>query len=599
MSGIINLLPDSLANQIAAGEVVQRPASVVKELLENALDADSTSVQLILKDSGKTLIQVVDNGQGMSSTDARMCFERHATSKINSSDDLFQIRSFGFRGEALASIAAIAHVDLKTKINSSKIGSHVVVEGSKIKKQEPVQINKGTSITVRNLFFNVPARRKFLKSDPVELKHILDEFARIAIPNPEVFFSVHHNDNELYHFPPSNLRQRISNYFGKTINENIVPVEEKTDFVSITGFIGKPELNKKSRGDQFLFVNRRFIKSNYLNHAIKSAYENLIPQDHFPFYAILIDIDPAMIDVNIHPTKQEIKFENERLIYNYVKVAVRHALGKYSITPSIDFENTVFQGMQSEPVKQFTSETNFSEGRFSQTNKGSSSEKRKWLEFYENISSDSQESEPITLTSDWSNPDEEELSKSQNCFQIHDSYIISPIKSGLLVIDQSAAHERIIYERNLAKLKSQRQLSQTNLFPETIQVNAKYVEILDSISNDLFQAGFLIEKVGSTTYVIKSTPADEIKISPRDFLTSFLATYVENLELQIDIQDNIARSIASHSKIKKGKKLTEVEMHELIDQLFACEMPFRSPSGVKCFMTFGLEELEQRFKTQN
>ena len=291
MSGIINLLPDSLANQIAAGEVIQRPASVAKELLENALDAKSTQIKLILKDSGKTLIQVVDNGIGMTETDARLCFERHATSKIHNSDDLFQIRSFGFRGEALASIAAIAQVNLKTKSAPDELGTHIIIEGSKIKKQEPQQVPEGTSFTVRNLFFNVPARRKFLKSDPVELKHVLDEFSRIALPNPDVFFSVYHNDNELYHFPPSNLRQRIVNFFGKNTNEQIVPVSETTDFISITGFIGKPDLIKKTRGDQYLFVNKRFIKSNYLNHAIKGAFENLIPKDNYPFYIFLWKYD--------------------------------------------------------------------------------------------------------------------------------------------------------------------------------------------------------------------------------------------------------------------------------------------------------------------
>ena len=307
MSGVIQLLPDSLANQIAAGEVIQRPASVVKELLENALDAKATQITLVIKDSGKTLIQVVDNGMGMTETDARLCLERHATSKITCSDDLFNIKSFGFRGEAMASIAAIAHLELKTKRKEDELGTYILVEGSKIKKQELQQLPNGTSVTVRNLFYNVPARRKFLKSDPVELKHILEEFTRIALPNPSTFFSVYHNDNELYHFTSSNLRQRLANYFGKTTNEKIVPVLEETDFIKVAGFIGKPELIKKSRGDQYFFVNQRFIKSNYLNHAVKIAYEGLIPADHYPFYVLLLDIDPAMIDINIHPTKQEVK----------------------------------------------------------------------------------------------------------------------------------------------------------------------------------------------------------------------------------------------------------------------------------------------------
>ena len=603
MSDIIHLLPDSLANQIAAGEVIQRPASVVKELLENALDADSKSIQLIIKDSGKTLIQVVDDGKGMSDTDARMSFERHATSKISKSDDLFEIKSFGFRGEALASIAAIAFVELLTKTENAELGTQINIQGSKVVKQQPAQIAKGTSISVKNLFFNVPARRKFLKSDPVELKHILEEFSRIALPNPEVFFTVYHNDNELYHFPPTNLRQRITKYFGKTTNEHIVPVEELTDFVSIKGFVGKPELIKKSRGDQYIFVNRRFIKSNYLNHAVRMAYENLIPKDHYPFYFLMLDIDPSMIDVNIHPTKQEVKFENERLIYNYVKVAVKHSLGKYSITPSIDFESTELEMINqsnvehNSPVAQQGRQHSEHLSKF----KNRVPNNEDWLKFYDELSARvvDDHGESITLTSDWSSHKDDAQGSSHKCFQIHDSYIISAIKSGWMVIDQESAHERVLYEKNLSALQNDQQLAQTNLFPETIKFNPKHVEILESISSDISNAGIQLEKFSKDTYVIKATPVDGLKLSPKEFLNSFLDSYIQNLELQIDIQDNIARSMAQQTKIKKGKKLSEIEMRELIDKLFACKMPYLSPSGSKCFITFGLDELEEKFKNRN
>ncbi len=603
MSGIINLLPDALANQIAAGEVIQRPASVVKELLENSLDAGSTQIQLIIKDSGKTLIQVVDNGLGMTETDARLCFERHATSKITCTDDLFQIRSFGFRGEAMASIAAIAHVELKTKKKEEDLGTLINIEGSKVKKQEPQQLPNGTSITVRNLFYNVPARRKFLKSDPVELKHILEEFTRIALPNPDVFFSVYHNDNELYHFTSSNLRQRLAGYFGKNANENIVPVSEETDFIKISGFVGKPELIKKTRGDQYLFVNKRFIKSNYLNHAIKIAFENLIPKDHFPFYVLLLEIDPAMIDVNIHPTKQEVKFENERLIYNYVKVAVKHALGKYSITPSLDFEVENNQPFTGQPTRQIDQSQGISglqrEAKARSFDQGNSKEqKEKWLDFYQDMSiqAQKQDSGPITLSSDWSE-DDDEKKDSQKSFQVHDSYIISPIKSGWMVIDQSAAHERILYEKHLKALEVRKSVSQTSLFPETIQVSPKNAELLVTLLDELKFLGFQIEKFGKNTFVVNALPVDGLKEPSSQFIDSFIETYSANQELEIDLLENIARSMSAKMKIPKGQSLSDVEMRELIDQLFACQMPYTSPSGKKCFITFGLDEVEQRFRS--
>ncbi len=611
MSGIINLLPDSLANQIAAGEVIQRPASVVKELLENSIDAKSSSIRLILKDSGKTLIQVVDNGIGMTEPDARMCFERHATSKISHSDDLFNIRSFGFRGEAMASIAAVASVELKTRHQSQELGTQLIIEGSKVKKQEPCQVAQGTSISVKNLFFNVPARRKFLKSDPVELKHILEEFIRVALPNPHIHFSVHHNENELYHFPVSNIRQRIVNYFGKNVNEKIVPVSEDTDFVKISGFIGKPDLVKKSRGDQYLFVNKRFIKSNYINHAIKAAYENLIPQDQFPFFVLLMDVDPAMIDVNIHPTKQEVKFENERLIYNYIKVAVKHALGKYSIAPSLDFDNVKLAGQniatlagQSASAQEVINRSSgLNSSSTAQFNRPSQTEKDKWNQFYADLSQSTatQESpQAITLSSDWSEDDENDVVPQENTkhsFQVHESYIISPIKSGLMVIDQEAAHERILYEQYLKLLKDHKIVSQKSLFPETVQIDPKNSKILDELIDELQLIGIGIEKIGAHTYLINSVPLEGMIEQPAAFVENFMNTYVANTEIQLGIKENIARSMAVNSSIKRGRNLMEEEIVELIDQLFACEMPYKSPTGKKCFITYSLDEMLNRFKS--
>lgn len=604
MSGIIDLLPDSLANQIAAGEVIQRPASVVKELLENALDAGADAIKLILKGSGKTLIQVVDNGIGMNEVDARMCFERHATSKIKKSDDLFNIKSFGFRGEAMASIAAVASVELKSKHESHDIGTHIVIEGSKLKSQTPCNTSLGTSIAVRNLFFNVPARRKFLKSDPVELKHILEEFIRVAIPHPDVHFSVHHNENELYHFPKSNLRQRIVNYFGKGVNEKIVPVTEATEFVEISGFVGKPDLIKKTRGDQYLFVNERFIKSNYLNHAIKMAFDSLIPKDHHPFYVIMLTIDPALIDVNIHPTKQEVKFENERLVYNYVRVAVKHALGKYSVVPALDFDGVnaqQFEPIQRTPeIKQNTSYQN--QLNYKSPNP-TRQEKDQWTQFYSEISSihtnSKEQPKAITLHSDWSNEKEKDITtegSSANSFQVHDSYLISSIKSGLLVIDQEAAHERILYERFLTRLKDTKMVSQKSLFPETVQIDPKFISLIDDLIPKLQLVGFGIDKVSAQTYIINSVPVDGLNESPASYINRFINTYANNQELELDMIDNIARSMAVNSSIKKGKKLEQEEIVELIDQLFGCQLPYNSPSGKKCFITYSLDELLQQFK---
>ena len=597
MKDIINLLPDSIANQIAAGEVIQRPSSVIKELMENSIDAEATEVKVILKNAGKTLIQVTDNGKGMSHTDARMSFERHATSKISKSDDLFDLYTLGFRGEALASIAAIAHVELKTQPSDNEVGTQIKIEGSKVSKHEIGNFPIGTTISVKNLFYNVPARRKFLKSEPVELRHILDEFTRIAIVYPNIFFSIFHNDNELYHLPFSSLRQRLTNIFGKQINEKIVPVSEETDFLTINGFIGKPDFTKKTRGDQFLFVNGRFIKSNYLNHAIRSSYENLIPKEHFPFFVLMLEAPTDSIDINIHPTKQEVKFENERLIYNYIKVSVKHALGKYSIAPAIDFdEDFSFQKIQNQGSSSFQ-KTNFNQSSFRGALKQEATTKREWVNVYEGLQSSKPEVAP-RLKSQSELLLVEALTPLTNyepsCFRTAKGYIINPIKSGFVIIDQRNAHERIVFERCLQKMKTGISSSQKTLFPETIQLSPSQCEVLNSVKDKLHLIGLDLEKFGDRTFVIQGLPAG-INISGKQLLDKIIEDYAENRSSDLKLEEKLAASFAKQTAIKRSKHLTKEEMILLIDELFACQVPYSSPSGKKCFVTVNEEEIGKYF----
>ena len=597
MKDIINLLPDSIANQIAAGEVIQRPASVIKELMENSIDAEASEVKVILKNAGKTLIQVTDNGKGMSHTDARMSFERHATSKISKSDDLFDLHTLGFRGEALASIAAIAHVELKTQPSDNEVGTHIKIEGSKVSKHEVGNFPKGTTISVKNLFYNVPARRKFLKSEPVELRHILDEFTRIAIVYPNIFFSVFHNDNELYHLPSSNLRQRLINIFGKQINEKIVPVSEETDFLTVTGFIGKPDFTKKTRGDQFLFVNGRFIKSNYLNHAIRSSYESLIPKEHFPFFVLMLEAPTDSIDINIHPTKQEVKFENERLIYNYIKVSVKHALGKYSIAPAIDFDDDYsFQKIQNQGSSSFQ-KTDFNQSSYRGVLKQEATTKKEWVNVYEGLQSSKPEVAP-RLKSQSELLLDEALTPQTNyepsCFRTAKGYIINPIKSGFVIIDQRNAHERIVFERCLQKMKTGISSSQKTLFPETIQLSPSQCEVLNSVKDKLHLIGLDLEKFGDRTFVIQGLPAG-INISGKQLLDKIIEDYAENRSSDLKLEEKLAASFAKQTAIKRSKHLTKEEMILLIDELFACQVPYSSPSGKKCFVTVNEEEIGKYF----
>lgn len=633
MADVIRLLPDSIANQIAAGEVIQRPASVVKELMENSIDAGSTQIKLIIKDAGKTLIQVIDDGCGMSETDARMSFERHATSKIRAAKDLFSIKTMGFRGEAMASIAAIAQVEMKTRKHNEDVGVRLTIEGSEIKSQEPCQCNAGTSLAIKNLFYNVPARRNFLKTTTVEMRHIIDEFQRVALANSDIFFSLHHNGIEVFHLPESNLRQRIVNIFGQNSNKKLVPVLEETDALRLEGFVGKPEFAKKTRGEQFFFVNRRFIKSGYLNHALMGAYEDVLPKDTYPLYVIFIEIDPARIDINVHPTKQEIKFDDERLVYNYLKVSVRHALGQYSITPTLDFDQEQILNNHSLPsmgesrreanssppflgsLGGDTSNSSSSEGERYETfsskvnnSEIDSSNLQNWKKMYDGLDEFDQPQEdkignqPITIESGMSEVNQlddgnHSFSKDvKPLFQIHSTYIVSHIKSGYILVDQQAAHERILYERYLSMLNEKEAMTQKELFPRNITLNPADAEILKDLLPQINLLGFDIQEFGKEAFVIHGVPAD-LKFSQDEqkVIEQLLEQYKTNRDLDLNISENVARAMARSSAIKKGQSLTQEEMRGLVDQLFACAMPFASPTGKKCFVTFELEELANKF----
>jgi DNA mismatch repair protein MutL len=622
MPDIIQLLPDSVANQIAAGEVVQRPASAVKELIENAIDAGADKIQLILKDAGKSLIQVIDNGCGMSLTDARMCFERHATSKIRKAEDLFAIRTMGFRGEAMASIAAIAQVELKTRRHEDELGTCILIEGSEVVSQQACSANAGTSISVKNLFYNTPARRNFLKSDPVEMRHIVDEFQRVALANPNIFFTMHHNGQEVFHAMAGPMKQRIVYLFGNNYNQRLVPVEEDTSIIKLHGFVGKPEFAKKTRGEQFFFVNNRFIKDAYLNHAVLTAFEELLPDESYPLYVLFIDIDPSKIDINVHPTKTEIKYQDEKSIYAIIRSAVKRALGKYNITPTLDFdqENSIGHLITEKPLEQIVQPTisfnpNFNpfanEPRDPKTERPSSpsyahqvSDHRRtpipqnWDTLYEiarKQSDEQQELHPeVTIP-----VQEQEVSKSseRQLFQIHNRYILSQIKSGFMLINQQAAHERILYERFLQQLDNHSGTSQQSLFPQTVTLNTGDFELLKELLPDVRNLGFDIREFGKNTVVVEGIPADLSNVAEHALLEHLLEGFKNNLAiLKLDKRDNLARSLARNGAIKAGKKLSLEEMNLLIDQLFACQMPNLALNGKPVISTFTMNELAERFE---
>ncbi len=606
MTDIIHLLPDNIANQIAAGEVIQRPGSAVKELLENAVDAGSDEIKLIISDAGKALVQVIDNGKGMSETDARMAFERHATSKISNIDDLFRIKTMGFRGEALASIAAVAQVELKSKRDEDPSGTYIEIENSKVKLQEPVAANRGTSIAMKNLFFNVPARRNFLKSNTAELRHIIDEFIRVAMAFPDIFFSMQSNGQEVFHLEKGSLKQRIVQILGNNYNAKLVSVQEQTDYLNIMGFVGKPETAKKTRGDQYIFVNNRFIKSAYLNHAIMNAFADLIPKDSFPMYALFIDLDPAQLDINVHPTKQEIKFEDDKIVYAFVHSAVKHALAQFSITPTLDFEldssiqslDAINKPMTEEQRASTASSSLFK--AFSQKNQAhlierssGGNELKHWKDFYESPADKKQND---NFSSSTTSSLHKESDHEYSLMQLHNSYIIVQKGSGFILVNQQNAHERVLYERYAKAVEGKPIATQQSLFPVTIELTSGDSIVLQELLSDMQDLGYQIELFGLNTFVIQGTPADVLNGNEKGAIENILEQYKHfSSDLKFTKREKLLRSMAIQNAIKTGTTLTQKEMQGLVQDLLACEISNATPTGRPTYMNFDKGEIDRMF----
>ena len=614
MPDIINLLPDSIANQIAAGEVVQRPASVVKELLENSIDAGALKIQLIISEAGKNLIQVIDDGVGMSETDARMSFERHATSKIKDSGDLFKIKTMGFRGEALASIAAVARVEMKTKTGNMELGTSILVEASEVKKQEPISTKTGSSIAVKNLFYNVPARRNFLKSNPVEMRHIFDEFQRVALAYPDVSFVMTQDSKELHNLPAGKLSQRIVSLFGPKHQKQLIASQEETHWLKVSGYIGKPEFAKKTRGDQFFFVNNRFIKSGYLNHAINGAFEGLIREEQHPFYCLFLELDPAHIDINVHPTKTEIKFDDERSVYGIIKSAVKQALGQHHVTPAIDFGTDV--NFENLAVKNLdfntptTKEKSYSNFKSLDQKQGKESH---WQALYETALKEStptpeeirQEemvgldqvdlTEGIAQQASLEYQDEIEKSSSVPIL-VHDKYLIKQVTTGLMVIDGHMAYERVLYELFLQRLKNKKGSSQKCLFPVSIDLSPADFSLVTDLKEELGSLGFEIEEFGKNTVVLNGIPAELNQANEKELFEGLIEQYkFFQSELSLSISENMARSMAIRSSRNMTLSKDPVEHTALLDRLFACKQPNYTPKGIPTFVILGLEKIANFF----
>ncbi|TAL66646.1 MAG: DNA mismatch repair endonuclease MutL [Bacteroidetes bacterium] len=602
MPDIIKLLPDSVANQIAAGEVIQRPASVVKELVENSVDAGGKNIRIIIKDSGKTLIQVIDDGAGMTETDARLSFERHATSKISTAQDLFVITTKGFRGEALASIAAVAMVELKTRKQENDTGILVVINGSKIEAQEPCSCPVGSSFSVKNLFFNIPARRKFLKSDNTEIRHIVNEFQKIVIAHPDIRFSLHHNDNEIYNLASGNIRQRIIAVFGKQINQDLITLDTETSLIRIKGYIGKPENARRTYGEQFFFVNNRFMKHPYFHKAVVEAYQNILPVEAIPSYFIFMEADPASIDINIHPTKTEIKFEDERSIWQILMASVREALGRFNIVPSLDFENEALidipvrnsPGHIPEPPKiEINTQYNPFDGEERTAGRPG------FVEQFERENTDNWERLYSALERENDNPEQfEKISESQRKFlQIKNKYLVCPVKSGLMLIDQKRAHERVLYERFLESLSNNRAVSQTDMFPVTAVLNPADLFILKEIEGELDLLGFNIHHSGKNKITIKGRPSGSESSDPLEMLEILIEDYkTTKADPLKGAKEKVASAMAGASAIPYGKVLSQSEMEDLFDSLFACQSPNYSPKGKPVISILTLNEIDKRFK---
>ena len=601
MLDIIKLLPDSVANQIAAGEVIQRPASAVKELMENALDAGATQIDLVVKDAGKSMIMVVDNGCGMSETDARLCFERHATSKISKAEDLFNIRTMGFRGEALASIAAIAQVELKTRRRDDEVGTKIVNEGSVVKEQSLVPMQPGTTFTVKNLFFNVPARRNFLKSPQAEMRHIVEEFTRVTLMNPEIGFTLVSDGKEVYHLYPGNLKQRIMGLFGNNYEEKLLPVRQESDRVRIDGYIVKAEFAKKTRGEQYFFVNKRFIKHAYLHHAIENAFLEMIPKDSFPGYFLNIEVDPADIDINIHPTKTEVNFLDVKLVYAILHAAVRKAIGQHNLSPMIDFDESAelnndfvaAMGMSSPlSLPNVPIDPNFNPFR-----KENGPRESHWEGGYQ-----PQRNAP---SGDWrilygertdltGGPSEqqEETKPEARYLQVNQSFVVTTVKSGLLVIDQHLAHSRVLFEKFLKEMENHSGVSQQELFPQALSLNANDASLLKEMLPELENLGFVLEQANPTTFMVNGTPADAAGCDAVALLEKILDNYkINRTDLQLDRKLSLAKTMAAQLSLKAQTRLSETEMQNLVDQLFACNVAEVAPNGKRIFVIINMEDL--------
>ena len=601
MLDVIKLLPDSVANQIAAGEVIQRPASAVKELMENALDAGASQIDLVVKDAGKSMIMVVDNGCGMSETDARLCFERHATSKISKAEDLFAIRTMGFRGEALASIAAIAQVELKTRRKEDEVGVKIVNEGSVVKEQSLVPMQPGTTFTVKNLFFNVPARRNFLKSLQAEMRHIVEEFTRVSLMNPEIGFTLTSDGKEIYHLYSGNLKQRIMGLFGSNYEEKLLPVRQEAERVRIDGYIVKAEYAKKTRGEQYFFVNKRFIKHAYLHHAIENAFMEMIPKDSFPGYFINIEVDPSDIDINIHPTKTEVNFLDVKLVYAILHAAVRKAIGQHNLSPMIDFDessdlNNDFSAAMrmSNPlaIPNIPIDPNFNPFR-----KESAPRESHWEGSYQPQKKESAGDWRLLYGERTDLPSEtfgqqEETKPNSKYVQVNQSYIVTAVKSGLMVIDQNLAHSRILFEKYLKELENQGGVSQQELFPQALSLNVNDASLLKEMLPELGALGFVLEQANPTTFMVNGTPSDASGCDAVALLEQILDNYKLNrTDLQIDRKLSLAKTMAKQLAIKAQTRLDEKEMQNLVDELFACNVAEIAPNGKKIFVIINMEDL--------
>lgn len=607
----IKILPENLANKIAAGEVVQRPESVVKELLENAIDAGSKNIEVIIKQAGKSLIQVCDDGLGMTEDDVKLCIQKHATSKIYNYKDLESIKTLGFRGEALSSIASVSQFEIKTETGDEEIGTLLKIESENQVTIEKTSASKGTCVSVKNLFYNTPARRKFLKTDGTELKHIIDTFNKSALCNPEISFKFYNNDSLVFDYPSSSVEERLRQVFADNILDGVIPVNEETEYITLKGFIGKPAMLTKSKGDQYLFLNKRFVVSKQINHAVFNAYEHILEKGDYPFFVLFLSIDPSRVDVNIHPSKLEVKFEDERDIYHFVMAVVKKSLGMFDLVPAMAFEEK-----DNEEKLRFDP--------FNKTSAGDFSERPSFIERRERVpvtdreidlvfgslTSDIQKKEKASDIQSFLDEDEKEIFSDNKSVeskvkgpeettfitQLHNKYIISQIKSGLMIIDQHVAHERILYEKVLNRLEANMPFSQHLLFPLTIQFDPGSYEILKELNPLLNRLGFQLKFFSKNTVIVEGVPEDIKSGSEERILREFVPEYLLNQrEKKLEQRDNIAKSYSCKAAIKAGDKLSEKEMHLLIDQLFATSMPYVCPHGRPIIIKISLDEFDRRF----